>query len=242
MRSYIDIYCSIGMPPYGFDDTFYGGKISSAVFVTHGPEFVLWEDDKSLPQALVDGYICNYETDWLQESPGVKSIDLPPATSGPGIKVYTAVDRPLKIDRDHTQLSAGVYIFGEGEESHYWAGVRWDLSGFYDDRQWELFSYIEQSADLYKLVTVSGEICNMDELVTLIRPENTTGLPTVTCSAYHWMDKKVEDAQRTTTIVSAVSGTCLGIALIVIAYLLVRGKKTTNKVEQEKVEMNETSA
>jgi hypothetical protein len=43
--------------------------------------------------------------------------------------------------------------------------------------------------------------------------------PTVSCQAYHWLERKIEKEKRTTTIVAAVLGSGLAIAILALIAL-----------------------
>jgi hypothetical protein len=162
----------------------------------------------------------------------------------------------LVLDQDHPFLSVGIDNYyknnNEGNDDaggqQYWAGLTWDLSYFLPtDDENSGFSYKEVRMTVYEIQygnnnnnwTTRCDNATIDA-VTFVRvvppldnnftmADNDDFLPpTVSCQSYHWLERKIEKEKRTTTIVAAVLGSGLAmaiLALIALGRVIVRLKQ-----------------
>jgi hypothetical protein len=157
----------------------------------------------------------------------------------------------LVLDQDHPFLSVGIVNYNQDGSGplEYWTGLTWDLSSFLPstDDDSTILSTKQGEMAVYKIQYDDDDDennnnnnrtrCKNASAVTLVRVPldnfTTDDFPTVSCEAYHWLDRQIENGKRkieigkqgitngkrTTTIVAAVLGSGLAMAILAIIAL-----------------------
>jgi hypothetical protein len=197
---------------------------------------------------VVDNVLCPSDYtrvySWLSDTKNAKDGDVLSVErlgdGSSGMIFSTNFLTPLTLDQDHPFLSVGIvnYEYRNPDDVNdgpptpaYWASLTWNLSSFLptDD---SIFSFREVNTMVYKIQyngadnnnTNSGWCENADVAAVTFVPfslDNFTfaDIPTVSCEAYQWLDRKIKDEKRTTTKVAKVLGSILAIAILAIMVL-----------------------
>jgi hypothetical protein len=178
---------------------------------------------------VVENVLCptgDSRGNWLEDTKNAKdsnvlSVENLGASGSKGMVMSTNFLTPLVLDQDHPFLSVGIVNYNN-ESPEYWAGLTWDLSSFLPEDD-SIFNIKEAGMTVYEIRYGNNGKIRCSDNVTFVRfpLDNFTAddLPTVSCEAYHWLDRKIKNEKRTTTKVAAVLGSGLAVAVLVIIAL-----------------------
>jgi hypothetical protein len=182
---------------------------------------------------VVENVLCptgDSSGNWLEDTKNAKdsnvlSVENLGASGSKGMVMSTNFLKPLVLDQDHPFLSVGIVNYNN-ESPEYWAGLTWDLSSFLPEDD-SIANIKEAGMTVYEIQYGNNGTTrcsdNAEDAVTFVRVslDNITAddFPTVSCEAYHWLDRKIKNEKRTTTKVAAVLGSGLAVAVLVIIAL-----------------------
>jgi hypothetical protein len=214
-------------------------SIAAAAAVVPSPDVV---DHLLCPSSAVAGTSAEWLVDAQndEDSSGVLSVADLGVGGASGLILGTSFETPLMLDMDHPFLSVGIVNWNSNNENDdgvvvpkYWAGLTWNLSSFLPQDNDGGFNMKAENAAVYTIRygdedgTTTNDVtttrCEDKSAITLIPVDMTNftaaDVPTLTCQSHHWADREIAQAKRTTKIVAAVLGSCLGVAVLALLAL-----------------------